>query len=56
MVPAGIDGLSIRPIETMGGSEVNDLYFTDCFLPWGASSKWTRVAWFDLVPWFAGMS
>jgi alkylation response protein AidB-like acyl-CoA dehydrogenase len=29
-VPAGSDGLEIRPIETMGGREVNDLYFDDC--------------------------
>jgi alkylation response protein AidB-like acyl-CoA dehydrogenase len=31
-VPAGVDGLKIRGIDTMGGREVNDLYFTDCFL------------------------
>jgi isovaleryl-CoA dehydrogenase len=29
-VPADADGLEIRPIETMGGREVNDLFFTDC--------------------------
>lgn len=32
-VPAGTEGLTIRGIDTMGGREVNDLYFTDCFLP-----------------------
>lgn len=33
-VPAGIDGLTISPIELMGGQrETNDLYFTDCVLP-----------------------
>jgi alkylation response protein AidB-like acyl-CoA dehydrogenase len=32
-VPAGADGLEVRPIETMGGREVNDLFFTDCFIP-----------------------
>jgi isovaleryl-CoA dehydrogenase len=32
-VPAGIDGLAVHGIDTMGGREVNDLYFTDCFLP-----------------------
>jgi isovaleryl-CoA dehydrogenase len=32
-VPAGVDGLKTRGIDTMGGREVNDLYFTDCFLP-----------------------
>jgi alkylation response protein AidB-like acyl-CoA dehydrogenase len=29
-VPAGAPGMEIRPIETMGGREVNDVYFTDC--------------------------
>ncbi|TCO54225.1 acyl-CoA dehydrogenase family protein [Actinocrispum wychmicini] len=32
-VPAGVDGMVVRGIDTMGGREVNDLYFTDCFLP-----------------------
>ena len=32
-VPADADGLKIRPISTMGGSEVNDLYFSDVFVP-----------------------
>ncbi|TSE00623.1 acyl-CoA dehydrogenase [Skermania sp. ID1734] len=33
-VPAGIDGLTIVPIELMGGQkETNDLYFSDCLLP-----------------------
>jgi isovaleryl-CoA dehydrogenase len=31
-VPFGVDGLEIRPIGTMGGREVNDMYFTDCFV------------------------
>jgi alkylation response protein AidB-like acyl-CoA dehydrogenase len=30
-VPADAEGLTIRPIQTLGGSEVNDLYFTDVF-------------------------
>jgi alkylation response protein AidB-like acyl-CoA dehydrogenase len=29
-VPSGVDGLEIRGIGTMGGREVNDMYFTDC--------------------------
>jgi alkylation response protein AidB-like acyl-CoA dehydrogenase len=33
MVPTDADGLQIRGIDTMGGKDVNDLYFTDCFLP-----------------------
>lgn len=32
-VPADAAGLSIVGIGTMGGKEVNDLYFTDCVLP-----------------------
>ncbi|GAA3239553.1 acyl-CoA dehydrogenase family protein [Dactylosporangium siamense] len=32
-VPADHPGLRISGIDTMGGREVNDLYFTDCFVP-----------------------
>ncbi len=32
-VPADVDGLQITGIETMGGKDVNDLYFTDVRLP-----------------------
>jgi isovaleryl-CoA dehydrogenase len=32
-VPTNSEGMVIRQIETMGGSEVNDIYFTDCFVP-----------------------
>jgi isovaleryl-CoA dehydrogenase len=32
-VPTGIDGLEVRGIETMGGREVNDVFFTDCHVP-----------------------
>ncbi|KAA9160490.1 acyl-CoA dehydrogenase [Amycolatopsis acidicola] len=32
-LPADTPGLEIRPIETMGGPLVNDLYFTDVVLP-----------------------
>jgi isovaleryl-CoA dehydrogenase len=32
-VPTNTEGMVIRQIETMGGSEVNDIYFTDCFVP-----------------------
>ena len=33
VVPTDAAGLEIRGIETMGGKEVNDLYFTECHLP-----------------------
>jgi isovaleryl-CoA dehydrogenase len=32
-VPAGAEGMEVRPIETMGGREVNDVFFTDCCVP-----------------------
>ncbi|MFZ0378972.1 MAG: acyl-CoA dehydrogenase family protein, partial [Solirubrobacteraceae bacterium] len=32
-VPGSVDGLEVRGIETLGGREVNDMYFTDCFVP-----------------------
>jgi alkylation response protein AidB-like acyl-CoA dehydrogenase len=32
-VPADTDGLDVRGIETMGGREVNDVFFTDCRVP-----------------------
>jgi isovaleryl-CoA dehydrogenase len=32
-VPAGVAGLEVRLIETMGGREVNDVFFTDCRVP-----------------------
>lgn len=31
-VPAGTENMAVHGIDTMGGREVNDLYFTDCFL------------------------
>jgi isovaleryl-CoA dehydrogenase len=32
-VPTNSEGMVVRQIETMGGSEVNDIFFTDCFVP-----------------------
>ncbi len=32
-IPAGAEGMEVRPIGTMGGREVNDVYFTDCYVP-----------------------
>ena len=32
-VPTDVDGLEVRGIETMGGREVNDVFFTDCRVP-----------------------
>ncbi|GAA2674938.1 acyl-CoA dehydrogenase family protein [Actinoplanes palleronii] len=33
LVPAGTPGLRVAGIDTMGGREVNDLWFTDCRVP-----------------------
>src|SRR4029079_18503062 len=30
-VPKDVDGMEVVPIETMGGTETNHLYLTDCF-------------------------
>jgi alkylation response protein AidB-like acyl-CoA dehydrogenase len=49
MVPTDAEGLSIRGIETMGGKEVNDLYFTDCFLPDSAVVGTVGQAWGQLM-------
>jgi butyryl-CoA dehydrogenase len=47
-VPTDAAGLEIRPISTLGGREVNDLFFTDVFVPESAlvgveGSAWKQV-------------
>ena len=47
-VPRDAPGMEIRPIETMGGREVNDLFFDDCELPASAllgeeGRGWTQL-------------
>ena len=32
-IPADAEGMEIRPIETMGGEVVNDVFFSDCHVP-----------------------
>jgi isovaleryl-CoA dehydrogenase len=32
-VPTDLDGLDVHGIETMGGREVNDVFFSDCHVP-----------------------
>ncbi|MEV2251538.1 acyl-CoA dehydrogenase family protein [Streptomyces sp. NPDC050147] len=49
MVPTDAVGLEIRGIETMGGKEVNDLYFTDCFVPDSAVVGSVGKAWPQLM-------
>lgn len=49
MVPTDAEGLTIRGIDTMGGKEVNDLYFTDCFVPDSAVVGTPGNAWTQLM-------
>lgn len=49
MVPTGTPGLQIQGIDTMGGREVNDLYFTDCFLPNDAVVGTVDQGWKQLM-------
>ncbi|MFT4086520.1 MAG: acyl-CoA dehydrogenase family protein [Gordonia sp. (in: high G+C Gram-positive bacteria)] len=48
-IPAGTEGLDIRPIDTLGGREVNDLYFTDCFVPDSAVVGEVGAGWTQLM-------
>ncbi|RKH14562.1 acyl-CoA dehydrogenase [Corallococcus sp. CA053C] len=48
-VPAGTPGMEIRGIPTMGGKEVNDVFFTDCFLPEDAVVGTVDRAWPQLM-------
>jgi isovaleryl-CoA dehydrogenase len=48
-VPAGAEGMEIRPIETMGGREVNDVFFTDCTLDESALLGTEGQGWRQLM-------
>jgi alkylation response protein AidB-like acyl-CoA dehydrogenase len=48
-VPAGIDGMEIRSIDTMGGKETNDVFFTDCEVPAEAVVGQEGAAWMQLM-------
>jgi alkylation response protein AidB-like acyl-CoA dehydrogenase len=48
-VPADAAGLRIRGIDTLGGREVNDLYFTDCVLPADAVVGQVDRGWRQLM-------
>lgn len=49
MVPTDAEGLRISGIDTMGGREVNDLYFTDCAVPHAAVVGTPGEAWTQLM-------
>jgi len=48
-VPASTAGLEIRPIRTMGGAEVNDLFLTDVLVPESAVVGAEGGAWKQLM-------
>jgi len=48
-VPTNVAGLTIRGIDTMGGRDVNDLYFTDCVVPESAVVGQVDQAWMQLM-------
>jgi isovaleryl-CoA dehydrogenase len=48
-VPTGIDGLEVRGIDTMGGREVNDVFFTDCEVPAERLLGVEDQAWMQLM-------
>jgi isovaleryl-CoA dehydrogenase len=48
-VPAGAAGMELRPIDTMGGREVNDVFFTDCVLPEDALIGQEDHGWTQLM-------
>jgi alkylation response protein AidB-like acyl-CoA dehydrogenase len=48
-VPTGIEGLEVRGIETMGGRDVNDVFFTDCHVPADRLIGVQDRAWMQLM-------
>src|SRR5262249_58747828 len=48
-VPRQASGLEIRPIDTMGGREVNDMFFTDCVVPAERVVGQPDQAWMQLM-------
>ena len=48
-VPTGSEGLEVRGIDTMGGREVNDVFFTDCYVPEERVLGQVDQAWMQLM-------
>ncbi|MCW2989481.1 MAG: acyl-CoA dehydrogenase domain protein [Solirubrobacterales bacterium] len=48
-VPRDTEGMEIRPIETMGGEVVNDIFFTDCVVPADRLLGQEGGAWMQLM-------
>ena len=48
-IPTDSDGIEIRPIETMGGEVVNDVFFTDCHVDASRLLGDEGKAWMQLM-------
>jgi alkylation response protein AidB-like acyl-CoA dehydrogenase len=48
-IPTDVEGLEIRGIDTMGGREVNDVFFTDCNVPASGLLGEQDQAWMQLM-------
>jgi alkylation response protein AidB-like acyl-CoA dehydrogenase len=48
-IPADTDGIEIRPINTMGGRIVNDVFFEDCHVPVEGLVGVEGQAWMQLM-------
>jgi alkylation response protein AidB-like acyl-CoA dehydrogenase len=48
-VPTDVDGIEIRGIDTMGGREVNDVFFTDCHVAEERVLGKVDQAWMQLM-------
>jgi alkylation response protein AidB-like acyl-CoA dehydrogenase len=48
-VPTDAEGVEIRGIDTMGGREVNDVFFTDCYVPGDRLLGQQDQAWMQLM-------
>ena len=48
-IPTGVEGLEVRGIDTMGGREVNDVFFTDCEIPAERLLGVQDQAWMQLM-------
>jgi alkylation response protein AidB-like acyl-CoA dehydrogenase len=48
-IPTDVEGLEIRGIDTMGGREVNDVFFTDCNVPAAGLLGEQDQAWMQLM-------
>lgn len=49
LIPSTAPGLVISPIDTMGGHEVNELYFTECRTPVDSLVGLVGKAWTQLI-------